>query len=422
MKGITLGIILLIVGIIIGFGITQITTQNTTTATNNQETSAMEESTTEIPIGVMVSLSGDLASYGPLYREAALIAEEHVNNYLSSIGSNYRVKLYIEDDRSTPEGALSAAQTFAAKGIHIIFTYTSSATASVMDFAQQNNMIVISYASTAPQLAIPDNVFRLIPNDLGQSQAIVKLLEHEGITRLAIIYRGDDWGDGLYEAIKERFEADGGQVIASIRYDPSSRELSAEVHRLSDAIQEAGVSEDLAILALSFPGDFISIFNIAKDDPVLMSVRWVGSDGTVGDTKIRDVFGQTIVDEGIQFINTRFTVQSNPLQAAFNQDYMERTGEQPLADTYALYDGIWAITLTVVQTTTDSGETLTAAFPLIAQHFYGLTGWLQLDENGDRASATYAYMMLVPTENGTIEWRDVGYYDASSDTVTLNLP
>ena len=386
-------------------------------------TTTVARSTVEIPIGVMVSLTGDLESYGPLYRAAAQLAEQDINSFLSSINSPYRVRVYFEDDKSTPEGALAAAQSFAARGIKIVFTYTSSATSAVKSFASQNDMIIISYASTAPHLAIPgDNVFRLQPPDIFQARGIATLIKELGVDRVIVIYRGDDWGDGLYRALSQRLAELGGSVIAGIRYDPASKDLSAEVARLADYVRREQNINRVGIVALSFPGDFLSLFNAAMRYPELMSVKWFGSDGTVDDVKVRDVLGEKIVDSGILFINLRFFTAEYPHQEMFAVRFRNMTGENPGEAAYGLYDGIWAVALSVViNNGSISGSQLEKVFPEIAYRYFGYSGWLLLDENGDRALATYAYRMLARTQNG-IEWVTVGYFDGSTGKVTLSLP
>ncbi|MEM0046273.1 MAG: ABC transporter substrate-binding protein [Fervidicoccaceae archaeon] len=417
MKGITLGIVLLVVGLVAGLGVGYAAFSHQTASPTSTTTS---NTTIEIPIGVEVSLSGSLQGYGPLYRTAAQLAESDVNSYLSQIGSKYRVKLYFEDDKSTPDGALAAAQTLAARGIKILFTYTSSATSAVMQFSRQNDMIVISYASTAPQLAIPDNVFRLETPDTGQARAIASLMWLQGIRNVAIIYRGDDWGDGLFNATRQNFVALGGTIIGSIRYDPNAKDYSAEVQNLANLISSSQNRTSTAVLALSFPGDFIAIFNAAKNYPVLMSVRWYGSDGTVNDVQVRDVIGQDIVNSGVGYINVAYTVPYNELQDSFIARYENLTGNRPSGATFALYDGIWAIALTVVQTGTTSGSVLTKAFPLFAQHYFGLSGWLKFDQNGDRQYGAYSYVELQKDNSGKVIWNVVGTFDPITGTVTLN--
>ncbi|MEM3285627.1 MAG: hypothetical protein QXP23_04355, partial [Fervidicoccaceae archaeon] len=84
------------------------------------------------------------------------------------------------------------------------------------------------------------------------------------------------------------------------------------------------------------------------------------------------------------------------------------------------YDGIWAIALTVVQTGTTSGSVLTKAFPLFAQHYFGLSGWLKFDQNGDRQYGAYSYVELQKDNSGKVTWNVVGTFDPITGTVTLN--
>lgn len=374
----------------------------------------------EIPIGVMVSLTGALESYGPLYRAGAQLAEEDINRFLTTIGSPYRVKLYFEDDRSTPDGALAAAQSLAARGIRIIFTYTSAATSAVKSFAEKNDMLVISYASTSPLLAIAgDNVFRLLPPDTFQAKALASLLQRLGIDRVIVVYRGDDWGDGLFNALRRSFEGMGGTVIAGIRYDPEAKDFSAEASMLASYVEREGDRERLAIMVFSFPGDFLAFFSAAARYPSLLQVKWIGSDGTVDDTKVRDMLGERIVDSRILFICPRFFTAEYPHQEAFIERYRRITGENPAGAIYALYDGIWMVTFAVVLNGGDtSGSRLMKVLPEVAYRYFGYSGWTLLDESGDRAIASYAFRMLARTERG-IEWITVGYYEGTTGEITL---
>ncbi len=383
----------------------------------------------EIPIGVLITLTGELSDLGPLYRSTSLIAQDDVNAYLKDAGFPFTVKVFLEDTATTGDGALAATQALAAKGIKVIISYLSLDIRATASFVNDKKIVEISYASTAPPLAITgDYIFRLVPTDLHQSRAIARIMWESGVSSAAVIYRGDAWGDGLFDAFKARWTELGGKLEA-IRYDPSAKDLSAEALRLADIVSKFGVSNSTGVLQLAFDEDGIALFTAAKDSPTLMSVRWFGSDGNIGSPRLRDVYGELLYK--LWSPMTIYTVPSAPNQADFDQRWRAATGESiPGSYTYALYDGVFLATLSTLQAGAYDGEAIKTALPEVASHYFGLTGWTLLDDAGDRAFAPYEIQAIVPTaglpgvteETRPLDWVIIGYYSEETDSVTWVQP
>ncbi len=367
----------------------------------------------EIPIGVLVTLTGALADAGPRYKVAASLAEEDINKFFESAGLPYRVKLYFEDTKTTPEGALAAVQSLAARGVKVIMAYTSGDCRTISSFINQHKIVAISYASTAPSLAIPgDYCFRLVPTDLHQAMALARLVWDTGTRKAVVVYRGDDWGVGLYNAFKKRFEQLGG-TVQGVKYDPAAPDLSPEARKAESIVQQWGAGDDVGLVALSFNEDFISFLNAAKDSKILMSIKWYGSDGTVRSQRIMQEYGAFIAKSKIGFPNTYYTVKQLPKQASFAKRYKAQTGENPASYQFALYDGIWLATLSTFIAGKYDGEAIAKVLPTVADMYYGLSGWTKLDEAGDRAFSVYAVWVV----NATM-WYPIAYYDESTDSIT----
>ncbi len=367
----------------------------------------------EIPVGVLVSMTGALASAGPYYKAAAELAVEDVNKWLAEMGLPYRVKLYLEDEKTSPEGALAAVQSLAARGVKIVIPYTSGDCRAIYSFINEHKIVAISYASTAIALGIPnDYLFRLVPTDAYQSKALAKLMWVCGVRKAVVVYRGDEWGSGLYEEFKKDFEALGGKVIG-IKYDPSAPDLSPEARKAEDHVRSLGAGKDVGLLAISFTEDFVSFFTAAKESKVLMSIKWFGTDGTVCSTRIRDTFGEVIDKAGIGFLSTYYEVGFNPRQASFIERYKKKTGERPESYQFALYDCIWVATLSVLVAGKYDGEAIKNVLPRVAETYFGLTGWCKLNENGDRGVGDYAIWTLNATR-----WFVIAHYSGTTDAIT----
>ena len=100
-------------------------------------TPQIEDESSEIPIGVALPLTGHLASAGELMKQGFDLALSEINN--PQLVSNTRFKFIIEDDTSTPEGAVAAFN----KLIHeesvsvILGPASSSATEAAFPIAQE---------------------------------------------------------------------------------------------------------------------------------------------------------------------------------------------------------------------------------------------------------------------------------------------
>ena len=291
----------------------------------------------EIPIGALLPLTGKLSSFGEKWKYALELAEEDINAYVSKLGLDVRFKIYVEDTKTSPEGALAALQTLSAKGIKLVVgPAASSEVAAIKSHADANKIVVFSPSSTAPQLAIKDDyIFRAVISDVYQGRALARLMWDKGVRKVVVIYRGDDWGVGLFNVVKERFEELGGQV-KEVKYDPEAPELSTEVRTLSDLVKEFEADDETAVLMISFEDDGINILSLAKEDPVLTKVMWFGTDGIAYSTKIAKQVGDIVESLGV--LATIYLPEESPKEEQFKERFKARYGIEPDPYTYNIYD------------------------------------------------------------------------------------
>ncbi|MFA4956813.1 MAG: penicillin-binding protein activator [Candidatus Methanoperedens sp.] len=188
--------------------------------------------TNEVIIGAILPLSGNLSYSGQAAQVGLDVAAEDVNTYLANKG--VKVRLVIEDDENNPVVALAKIKKLKEMGARFVIGPDASAgVEAVKPYADENGIILISHASTAPSLSIPyDNVFRLLPDDTHQAEAVANLMLDDGVKAIVPMWRGDVWGDDLYEATKIRFEGLGGIVLDGVRYSPQT-DFSNELVLLS---------------------------------------------------------------------------------------------------------------------------------------------------------------------------------------------
>ena len=234
-----IGIAIIAIIVIIGIGYV---VGGSDTEVNESKDSTIQETpglSGEVNIGLILPLSGDLATHGEENWEGSKLGVVHFNEHLEEIGAGWTLKMTSEDSATSPVIALEKLTSLNAKGIGIVVgPETSSNIRNIKGYADSNNMLLVSCCSSAPALAIPnDSVYRLVPDDSNQGTALSKLIQHEGVEVLVPVWRGDTWGDGLSDATTSSFMQRGGIIDEGIRYNPESPEFSASTSLLAEKIR-----------------------------------------------------------------------------------------------------------------------------------------------------------------------------------------
>ena len=182
------------------------------------EVEAANPSKQRVKIGVLVSLTGSWSSLGNNTVAALRIAAADLQN----IGPQFhppRFRFVVRDTQLDPDKALDAIKDLDQRGVRIVIGPQSSAeVAKIKPYADAHNILVISQGSTASSLAIPgDNIFRFCPNDTREAEALIALLQHDGIHAIVPLWRNDAGNNGLHDSVQIRFQAFGGRVTTGFR-------------------------------------------------------------------------------------------------------------------------------------------------------------------------------------------------------------
>ena len=192
----------------------------------------------EIPIGLVVSLTGSLTSTGIPINNGFELAREEVNR--SSLLTGARIRFIIEDDESTAEGAIAAFNKLIDRdGVSVILgPYTSTMSKAVFPIAQDQGVVVISPTSNAPGLsAIGDFVFRTsLPVDRLLPSGVATTQQALGYRRVATLYDRDDvFSQGSDATFKKAFRDNGVEVLISETFQTGDTDFSAQLTRIKEA-------------------------------------------------------------------------------------------------------------------------------------------------------------------------------------------
>ncbi|NPE28700.1 ABC transporter substrate-binding protein [Methanococcoides sp. SA1] len=348
----------------------------------------------DITIGALLPLTGNLASIGEASQIAIEVSSGDINGYFSGLGSGKNVEVIVKDTKSDPETALEQLKELDEMGISMVIgPQASNEVEAVLEYANENDIILLSTASTAPSLAIPDdNLFRLVPDDINQGFALAKFVREDTITTVIPMYRNDLWGNELADEVGKSFEALDGTVLEGVMYETENADLSAEVESLNEkivAFNSENDKESMAVVLCSY-GEVTEIFALAQNYPALSEVNWYGTDGiALNKGLINDDDAASFAAATNLKVPMYGYVRANDRYQEIAPRIEEQLGRIP--ESYALiaYDALWIATFVDLDAIPNNDESLKMAMKTITDTHYGISGWTLLNENGDRKYWNY---------------------------------
>lgn len=413
--------VLLVIGIAIGLAIGRATVKPVEVAPSPGAAPGL---TGTVQVGALIPLTGVLSSFGAQYKVVLEFVEKEVNDYLAILNKPWRIKFVIEDTATDPKTHLDKLMALHGKGIRIFVGGASSAELrESLTYADANKILIISPSSTSPALALRDFALRYTPNDVYQGKAIAEIMWQLGARWVVPVWRGDTWGDGLKEFTEKRFmelcKASGESCgfLPGIRYDPAAKEFTAEATKLNtivgDAVARYG-KDRVAVLMISFE-ESAALIAACKAYTVLSEVRWYGSDGTAGTGPLLD---PAVADFTVKtrMVHTMASPGISPHTEKIRSLIREKLGTDPIGYTYFVYDIAWTIALTLDAVGVYDSEAVLKALPKFLERYMGASGYIVLDENGDRAIADFD-LWMIRIKDGKPEWYVGGLYRGLTGTV-----
>lgn len=264
-------------------------------------TPQVEDKSGEIAIGVVLPLTGQLASTGERMKQGLELALNEINSVQLS---DTKLKFIIEDDTSTPEDAAVAFN----KLIHeddvsvIIGPATSSATRAAFPVAQENQVVAISPTSGARGLsAIGDFVFRIpLATNIVALKGVEATYAKLNYQRVATMYNEIDlFSRDRDTALREAFTAIGVEVLTTEVFQSDATDFSAQLSQIKalepDAIfvsalppEKAGILIQAHALDITAPIIMSSLTSVdvkaagAAAEGAITFIGWLSTDDTPG--------------------------------------------------------------------------------------------------------------------------------------------
>jgi branched-chain amino acid transport system substrate-binding protein len=373
-----------------------------------------------VEIGALLDLKSGWTSLGRASRVTLRIAAADANASLARSGSSTRVRLRLVDVQGQPALAVRELRRLAARGVRIVIGPQSSAeVGAVRAAAKSLGVVVISQGSTAHSFAIRgDNVFRLVPDDRREAEALVALLKRDRVEALVPAWRNDPGNAGLVTSVRNRFRAGGGKLSPGVRYATTATTASAftnTVAALRTQVSAARGGDRKTAVYLAAFDEVVEFFHEAARESVLSSVPWYGSDGVALSRRLVGDRTATAFAAARKYPNPTLGLDAvaTKRSAALRKRVRAKLGSTPDAFALTAYDALQiAVRAEERAGGTGSVTRFRRALMRTADGYRGVTGTLHLNAAGDRAYGSYDFWSVC-ARAGAFEWRRTFTYLAS---------
>lgn len=371
----------------------------------------------EARLGVLLPLSGDLASLGGTIRDGAILPKAIIEDGDAPITIDQRV----EDTQTDPQAAVSTANDLVNAGYPMI---TGPASSGVnMQITREslipNGVIGCSPSSTSPNVTTLDDnglIFRTAPSDALQGQVMAQVgAENLEASSTSVLYVNNDYGQALFESFKNSFEDGGGTVETGVAFRKEKDSYTTELGNTME-------SDPDMLVVIGYPASGIQIFRdfyaeYSTDTDILVTDGLQSSDlpGNVGED-MSNVYGTAPLPSGpgTDAFTEQYENAYDRAPQVFNAHAYDASAVMLLAATRAgenegdvIKDEMRAVGNPGNSATEVSPANLAEGIQLASEgepiNYVGASSSVDFDDNGDMKAVTYSYWRYNTEEDGNIE-------------------
>jgi branched-chain amino acid transport system substrate-binding protein len=281
----------------------------------------MEDMSAEIPIGVVVALTGRFADeIGIPMQNGFELAHAEINN--SGMLGGAAITFITEDDQS--ESSVEAFNKLIHQdGVSAIIGLAISAQAiHAFPIAQENGVVAFSSVSSASGLsAIGDFIFRAgLTVDILNPSGVRITQEKLGYTKAATMYDESDlYSTSSHEGFQTALAENGVEIVSTETFQSGDTDFSAQLTRIMEANPEA-------IFISTLPPEMPLILSQGRELGIPDSVPFI-----IPEIAIEQVQAAGTAAEGVVTFTGWSSLAATPGNEVFIQSYTEKYGRAPNA-------------------------------------------------------------------------------------------
>lgn len=300
-------------------------------------------SSSEVKIGVIIPQEGDLADYGYQIRSGIQMAYEEVNAETASGNFKKTYTLVLEDEPSDPERLIEVFNKLEAEGVTaIIGAASSSGTLALTPLANEKGIVLLSPASSSPEINVESNdfVFRNYPSDTLEAQKLSNVIFQKCRIQKCLMVRAKTaFSEGITYSMLGFARQNSSRLpneVIKFSSDSSTADWVATVDRIVEVNPDA-------------------VFLSAVKDGLIPLIREIRSRDELNDLYIfthssflaEDVvkeLGPEMV-EGVMFSAYEWNPQENPRIQDFANKFTASYHANPTMYAATGYDAMWILAM-----------------------------------------------------------------------------
>jgi branched-chain amino acid transport system substrate-binding protein len=381
---------------------------------------------TEVRMGAILDLSGDYSEEGLNGKAAIELALTDLNAIHQKAGSGIRFTVSYTDTHLDTALTLQAAKNFYNQGIRWLVAgpNNSAGLNAIKSYVDQQQMVSLGCFSSSPALSVTgDNIYRLITDDNVQGKALIRMMLHDSLKALVVVWRDDTYGNGLYHVVKEQLTATGATVYDGVHYNPANTDFTGMIQQLSGVVAEAIAvhgAENTGVLIISYQetAGFLHAAGVRKSE--LASVKWYGCDANAQKSSVTSDSVAAGFASGVRFVAPIMAIGTAEGLPAPAQSLSSRiigiTGSAPDAYALSAYDAVMIFGQCYNLLRKTEAQAVKSVLPNICAAYNALGIQRTLNEAGDLATANYIFWTVDPLPGG-YSWESYATWVASEDRI-----
>ncbi|CAM5299640.1 branched-chain amino acid transport system substrate-binding protein [Aquamicrobium terrae] len=279
----------------------------------------------DVNIGLLNGITGGAAAMAPEITKSLQFAVDQINEQGGVLQGEKLVGI-MADDGCSPQVAADAATKLVnvSQVIGIVGPLCSGALMAATSSATiPAGVILISQAATSPEIStLKDNdlVFRTIPSDEYQGQALARTLLDRGTKKVAVSFINNDYGKGIAEAFKKEFEAKGGEIAGYEAHEENKSSYRADLAGLAQGgadtlvLLDYGDTSGLTVLREAIENGFFENFVGAEGMKTSAPIKAIGGDNLTTFTASAPV---SVKSEALDIFNKGFAESGGDINASY---------------------------------------------------------------------------------------------------------
>ena len=335
-------------------------------------------------VGSLLPLSGQVSAYGTMMQRGQLLALEEIKSKY-----NDSIKIAFFNTEHLKDVALSRLMEAKNNNIqYFVELFGSDQVEHCLNYAYDNNLFILSGVDTKPDLVEKGkgNFARIMPSDADATREIFLWIEEQGLKNVAILYVNDDWGEGLLNSALYNLNYSPLNLVGQFDINRNQQSFTSTVSKIKEKNPDA-------LCLFIYPDDGGRFIKEARRQN--LKAGFYATENFTGNDMIQTAQNSA---EGVNLI-VPATPESNPVHKQMVEKYIEKYKEEPTIFSLKGYDAVLVLydVLQKAKTIASENYTIEDVKKVIANnyHFYGATGDIRFDENGEFIPTKYERMTYI---------------------------